>query len=142
MRVTYKNSIEYRALELIGQIPSKILLRKDFLAIGSYRQVNRVLHKLILQKKLVKIGFGVYAKAYQSEFIAEPLIEDGFDIVSREALNRLKIAWEPGSAERAYNSGKSQQVPMQNIVRLKSRFRRKIAYANRRLYFEGDINAK
>jgi hypothetical protein len=142
MRVAYKNSIEYRALQFIEHTLGKVLLRKDFVALGSYRQVNRVLYKLVLQKKLVKIGFGVYAKAYQTEFIPEALIEDGFDTVAREVLNRLKIAWEPGSAEQAYNSGKSQQVPIQNIVRLKSRFRRKIAYANRRLYFEGNINAK
>lgn len=142
MKVTYKNSIEYRAIQLIEQSPNKVLLRKDFIGLGSYRQVNRVLHKLIAQKKLAKIGFGIYARAYQSQFIAEPLIKDGFDTVSREVLNRLNIAWEPGAAEQAYNSGKTQQVPMQNIVRLKSRFRRKIVYENRRLYFEGNINAK
>ena len=142
MKVTFKNSVEYRAIKLIRRTHDRVLLRKDFLGLGSYRQVNRVLHKLIDQKKLVKIGFGVYAKAYESELVAEPLIEDGFDTVSREALNRFKIQWEPGSAEQAYNAGKSQQVPMQNIVRLKSRFRRKLAYANRRLYYEGDVNAK
>lgn len=142
MKVTYKNSIEYRAIQLIGRMLGKVLLRKDFAGLGSYRQVNRVIHKLIKQRKLVKIGFGVYAKAYQSQFIAEPLIEDGFDTVSREVLDRLNIKWEPGNAEQAYNAGKSQQVPTQNIVKLKTRFRRKIAYANRKLYFEGNVNAK
>lgn len=142
MRVTYKKSIEYRALQLIQQAPYRVLLRKDFAHLGSYRQITRALNALIKKRKIVKIGFGVYAKAYPSKYIDQPLIEAGFDVVAREALTRLGAKWKPGSAEQAYNAGESQQVPVQNIVQLKTRFRRNIAYGKRKLYFEGKVNAK
>jgi len=142
MKVTYKSSIEYQALRIIEQALHKVLLRKDFAHLGSYRQISRALKAIINKKKLVKIGLGVYAKAYQSKYIDEPLIEDGFDVVCREALDRLSVQWEPGSAEKAYNAGESQQIPTHNIVRLKTRFRRKLLYANRHLYFEGNVNAR
>ena len=142
MKVTYENSIEYQAKLIIKKSLNRALLRKDFSHLGSYRQVSRTLKKLIEQKQLAKLGFGIYAKAYVSEYIEEPLIEDGFDVVAREVLNRIGAQWEPGSAEQAYNSGQSQQVPTQNVVRLRSRFRRKIYYGNRKLYYEGNANAR
>tara|TARA_R110000868_G_scaffold410505_4_gene698841 strand:+ start:85614 stop:86111 length:498 start_codon:yes stop_codon:yes gene_type:complete len=142
MKVNYENSIEHKALKLIDKSPSSVLLRKDFAQLGGYRQVSRALNKLIAQKRLVKIGFGVYAKAHPSEYIDEPVIEDGFDNAVREALDRMDIQWEPGSAEQAYNNDESQQIPTQNIVRLKTRLRRKLSYGNRQLYFEGQVNAR
>lgn len=142
MKVTYENSIEYQATQIIEQAPYRVLLRKEFTHLGSYRQVSRALKKLVDQKQLVKIGFGIYAKAYASSYIEEPLIEGGFDVVAREALDRIGVQWEPGSAEQAYNSGQSQQVPTQNVIRLKSRLRRKIYHGNRKLYFEGNANAR
>lgn len=87
-------------------------------------------------------GFGLYAKAYSSKYTAEPLIVNGFDHTAREALERIGVKWKPGSAELAYNRGESQQVPENNVVRLKTRFRRKISYGNRELYFEGKTNAR
>jgi hypothetical protein len=142
MRVIYEKSIEYQVAKKLENPSERVILRRDLEGFGSYRQLSRVLNKFIQQKKLVKISFGVYAKAYPSQYIDEPLIIEGFDTVCREALNKLQVKWELGGAEQAYNQGKTQQVPTQNIIRLKSRCRRKIAYATRQLYFEGDINAR
>lgn len=142
MRVTYENSLEYQILQLLEQSSHNVLLRKDFAHLGSYRQISRMLNKLINQKKLVKIGFGVYAKAYESKYSDQPLIVDGFDVISREVLDRLGAKWEPSSAEQDYNTTKTQQVPVHNFVRLKTRFRRHLEYANRQLHFEGNINAR
>ncbi len=70
------------------------------------------------------------------------MLVDGFDTVAREALDRMHVQWEPGSAEQEYNAGKTQQVPTQNVVRLKSRLRRNIQYQGRQIYFERGINAR
>ena len=121
---------------------SNVVLRSDFADLGDYRQVSRGLKALITDKELVKIGFGLYAKAYQSQYTNSPIIKGGTDLALREALTRLKIPFEPGSAEQAYNAGESTQVPVRNIVRLKSRCRRLIRYKNSQLIFEGNINAK
>ena len=142
MKVTYKESIEYKILTLIKRSTKTVFLRKDFVTLGRYRQVSRALNKLIELKKLVKIGFGIYAKAYQSEYIDYPLIQEGFEVAARKALDRLGVQWELSSPEQAYNEGKTQQVPVNNMVKLKARFRRKIAYQNRALLFEGNVNAR
>ncbi len=142
MRVTYSESIEFKALNRLKKIRGSVVLRKDFEDLGSYRQISRAINKLIDEKKLVKIGAGIYAKAYLSKYSDIPLVKNGTDSTLREALKRLGVAYEPGSAEKEYNEGKTTQVPARNIVRLKSRCRRKIGYRNSELIFEKKINAK
>ena len=119
-----------------------VVLRTDFSDLGSYRQISRVLNKLIQEKKLVKIGFGVYAKAYQAENLNKPIIQGGFDQACKEALSKLGVQWKPGSAEQAYNAGLSTQVPVRTVVQLKSRFRGQLTYGNRKLIVERGINAR
>lgn len=77
-----------------------------------------------------------------SKYSDIPLIKNGTDSTLREALKRLGIAYEPGSAEMDYYLRKSTQAPVRNIVRLKSRCRRRIAYRKSELIFEKQINAK
>lgn len=142
MKVKYEESIEFKALNRLKAIRGSVVLRKDFNNLGSYRQISRALNNLIAEKKLVKIGTGIYAKAYLSKYTDIPLIKNGTDSTLRAALKRLGITYEPGSAEKAYNEGKTTQVPARNIVRLKSRCRRRIGYKNSELIFEKNINAK
>jgi len=142
MRIKYSERIECKALGRLKVIRGTAVLRKDFNDLGSYRQVSRAINKLINKKKLVKIGTGIYAKAYLSRYSDVPLIKNGTDSTLREALKRLDIAFEPGTAEKEYNEGKSTQIPARNIVRLKNRCRRRIGYKNNELIFERNINAK
>ena len=142
MRVKYSESIEYKALNRLKAIRGSVILRKDFNDLGSYRQISRALNELIAEKKLVKIGAGIYAKAYISENLNQPVIQCGFDQACKEALTKLGVKWKPGSAEQAYNAGLSTPVPVRTIVQLKSRFRGHLAYGNRKLITEKGINAK
>lgn len=142
MRVKYSESIEFKALQRLKQIRGNVVLRKDFLDLGSYRQISRILKNLIAEKKLVKIGAGLYAKAYLSKYSDRPLIKNGSGSALREALQRLGVRYEPGSAEKDYNERKSTQIPVKNIVQLKDRCRRRIGYNNNFLIFERGINAK
>jgi len=70
------------------------------------------------------------------------LIKNGIDSALRDALKRLNIKYERGSAEQEYNEGKTTQIPMHNIVKLEERCRRRIGYRNSQLRFEGNKNAK
>lgn len=142
MRVKYSESIEFKALKRLNAIRGNAILRKDFDGLGSYRQISRAINKLIAQKKIVKIGKGVYAKAYMSETLKIPLIKGGFGETCKIVLKRKGIKWEPGSAEQAYNAGTSTQVPVRTIIQLKSRYRGHLAYGNRRLIMEKGRNAK
>lgn len=142
MKMTYEDSLLHKIQQHVTKAPSKVFLHKDFMGWGSYRQISRALKALTDKHQLAKIGFGIYAKAYSSPYIEEPLLEDGFDTVAREALDRMHVQWEPGSVEQEYNKGQTQQVPTQNVVRLKSRLRRNIQYQGRKIYFERGVNAR
>src|SRR6185312_3193539 len=131
----YQKSLKFKVLDRIKQLSGNVVLRKEIADMGSPRQISRCLKDLIAMGELVKIGYGIYAKAYTSKYTDTPLIKGGIDSAMRDALKCLGIAYEPGSAERKYNEGKSTQVPVKNIVKLKNRCRRCISYKNSRLIF-------
>ncbi len=142
MTVKYKDSIEYKALGRLKRIRGHVVLRDDFKDLGSYRQISRVFKALMEENKLIKIGAGIYAKAYFSEILNKPLVQGTFGQVCKEALTRKGIQWEPGTAEQEYNAGLSTQVPARTVVRLKSRFRGTLSDGRRKLIIEKQINAR
>lgn len=142
MKVCYTDSLKYKILQRITALPSSVILRSDVQDLGGYRQIGLVLQALQKEKRLVRIGYGIYAKARISPYTKKLVIEDGFVSASREALTKLGVEWQPGSAEQAYNLDKSTQIPVRNIVQLKKRFRRKIYHGDQILQFENNINAK
>lgn len=142
MTVKCKNSIEYKALQRIKKIHGNVVLRQDLTDLGSYRQVSRVFKKLIDANKIIKIGAGIYAKAYFSKTLNKPLVQGTFGHICKEALTRKGVQWESGTAEQAYNAGLSTQVPARTVVRLKSRFRGILSDGRRKLIIEKRINAR
>jgi hypothetical protein len=120
----YQNSLKFKVLDRIQRISGSTVLREDIQDMGSPRQISRCFKDLVEMGKLVKIGYGIYAKAYISENLNKPVIQGGFGQACKEALTKLGVKWEPGSAEQAYNAGLSTQVPVRTIIQLKSRFRK------------------
>lgn len=86
----------------------------------------------------MRVGYGVYGRAVISRLSGEPILysPDGFIGVAWQALNKLGVAWEPGDAERAYNEGRSTQVPINPVMRIKGRFSRRLRDGNRELILE------
>jgi len=142
MKVKYEESVKYKVQARLKQLATTVVLRKDLADLGDYRQISRALKALQQEGVLARIGSGVYAKAYHTGFTPVPMIDGGFSAACREALNRLGVSWEPGTAEKAYNERQSTQIPVRPIVRLKSRFRRKIAYGQLALQAEQGRYAK
>ncbi|MFI4954751.1 MAG: hypothetical protein ACHP9Y_02450 [Gammaproteobacteria bacterium] len=138
----YPNSFKFEVLNQIKQLPGSIVLRQDVKSLGSDRQVSRALRTLVEMGDLVKLGYGVYAKAYYSPRLKRPIIDQGFDSACLEALTRLGVHFEPSQADKAYNSGQTTQVPVRTVVHLKSRFRGHLSDGNRQLRFEDNINAR
>lgn len=138
----YQNSFKFKALDRIKRMAANVVLREDIEDMGSPRQVSRCFKDLVQMGELVKIGYGIYVKAYISENLNKPVIQCGFGQACKEALTKLGIKWEPGSAEQAYNASLSTQVPVRTVVQLKSRFRGHLTYGNRKLIVEKGINAK
>lgn len=142
MNTKTNNSIASQIAKYLKKMPGNVLLRRELTPLGSYRQVSRVLNALVAEKRLVKIGQGIYAKSYESQYAPVPIIAGGFNKSCQEALVKLGVDFEPGAAVQAYNRGESQQIPMRTVVRLKKRFRGHLGYGAQQVIFENQINAK
>lgn len=142
MAIRYKNRFRDKLLKKIGSLAGKVILWSDLKGQGSSRQISRVLNECVADGVLVRIARGVYAKAYASPYIDKPLVEGGFESACLEALDRLSVSWELGQNIKDYNAGKTQQVPAQLEIRLKTRFRRQFSYGKNQIRFEGGVNAR
>lgn len=115
-----------------------VFLPREFRDLGGEDQVLRVLRALVQEKRLVRLGYGVYGRAVVSRLTGEPLLNspNGFLGAARQALTKLGVSWEPTEAERAYNEGRSTQIPVNPVVRVKGRFSRRLRDGDLELVLE------
>jgi uncharacterized protein DUF6088 len=132
---TMREKIEQRIARKKGD---DAFLTREFTKLGGEDQVVRALRELVNDGRLVKLGYGVYGRAMKSRLSGQPMLysRDGFAGVARQALDKLGVDWEPTEAERAYNEGRSTQVPVNPVVRVKGRFSRHLRYRNTELVLE------
>ncbi len=133
-RPTLQQQIEGR----IANKGDEVFLTREFADLSGERQVLRTLRKLVDEGKLVRLGYGVYGRAERSRLSGKPMLaaRDGFLGASREALTKLGVAWTPTEWEVAYNEGRSTQVPVNAVVRVRGRFARRLAYNCNKLVLE------
>ena len=95
--------------------------------LGGYDQVGRALKSVVADEVVIKIGYGLYAKARPNRITGMPMLaaNGGFNEVAQEALKRLGVKWQPGEATTAYQAG-STQIPANAKVIISNRFNRKI----------------
>lgn len=132
---TIREKIEQQIARKKGE---DAFLTREFKALGGDDQVLRALRKLVDDGRLVRLGYGVYGRATVSRLNGKPMLysPNGFAGVARQALDKLGVKWEPTDAERAYNEGRSTQVPANPVVRVKGRFSRHLRYRNTELVVE------
>lgn len=133
-RKTLRERVETR----IARKRDDVFLTREFRDLGGEDQVLRVLRTLVREKRLVRLGYGVYGRATVSRLSGAPILNspNGFAGVARQALTKLGVKWEPTEAERAYNEGRSTQVPANPVVRVRGRFSRQLRYGNTELVLE------
>ena len=92
----------------------------------------RALRGLVRDGRLVRLGYGVYGRAVVSRLSGKPLLLNptGLRGAAREALTKLGVKWEPTESERAYNEGRSTQIPVNPVLRVKGRFSRRLKDGN------------
>jgi len=131
---TLRERVEAR----IARKRSDVFLPRDFADLGGDDQVLRALRSLVRDRRLVRLGYGVYARAEPSPLSGQPMLaaRNGFIDAARQALDKLGVRWEPTEWERAYNEGRSTQVPINPAVRVKGRFARKLRYRSMELALE------
>jgi hypothetical protein len=103
---TLRERIEARIARKRGD---DVFLPREFRDLGGEDQVLRVLRGLVREKRLVRLGYGVYGRAVVSRLSGEPILysQNGFLGAARQALTKLGVVREPTDAERAYNEGRS-----------------------------------
>jgi hypothetical protein len=134
-RKTLREKIESRITRSSGDAA---FLTREFTSLGGEDQVLRALRGLVRDGHLVRLGYGVYGRAIPSRLSGRPMLysPSGFIGAARQALDKLGVQWEPTESERAYNEGRSTQVPVNPVVRVRGRFRRHLHYGNTQLVLE------
>jgi hypothetical protein len=133
-RITLRNRVEGR----IARKRDDVFLTREFADLGGEDQVLRALRGLVRDGRLVRLGYGVYGRAIVSRLSGEPMLysSNGFAGAVRQVLTKLGVKWEPTEAELAYNEGRSTQIPVNPVVRIKGRFSRRLRDGNQELMLE------
>ncbi len=126
---TLRARIEGRIARRRGE---DVFLPREFRDLAGEDQVLRVLRILVREKRLVRLGYGVYGRAVLSRLSGNPILysRNGLLGAARQALTKLGVTWEPTEAQRAYNEGRSTQVPVNPVVRVRGRFSRRLRDGN------------
>jgi len=130
------NAVKDTIANLIANSPRDVFIRKDFQDIGSYVQVGRGLNQLVKKGMLVKIGYGLYAKAIIAPLSKGIIPRKPLRDLATEALARFNIEVFPSSYDRNYDEGRTTQVPTGRVVGVKIRTSRKIGYNGRYINYE------
>ena len=133
-RRTLRERVEAR----IAERRNDVFLPREFRDLGGEDQVLRALRGMVRDGQLVHLGYGVYGRAETSRLSGEPMLaaRGGFIDAARQALDKLGVEWEPTQFQRAYNEGRSTQVPVNPAVRVKGRFVRRLRYQDTELRLE------
>lgn len=124
--------IKYR----INRSKDNVFVPRDFFDLSDRDQIGRVLRQLIIKQELIKIGYGLYAKAKASSITGKILPVKPLPELAREALKKMGAKVAPSSIEIEYNLGRTNQVPTGRVIGVKGRVSRKIGYDGKYIAFE------
>ena len=131
-----KNTLEGKITYRVKRSKIPVFVRDDFKDIGGYDQVGRILRGLVSKGVLVSLGYGTYARAKKSSGSGAVVPEKPLPDLAKSLLKKLDVQVVPSSAEVAYNSGKSTQVPTGQVIGVKERIVRRIGYNGTYVSFE------
>lgn len=129
-------TLESKILARIVRKKESVFLRNDFFDLGGYDQVGRALKHLADDSKLIRIGYGLFAKAKISSLTGETIPVSNLPSLAKEALERLGITVMPSRAETEYNEGRSTQIPTGRLIGVKNRINRKISFKGASIKYE------
>lgn len=131
-----KDTLEGKITYRVKRSKASVFVRDDFKDIGGYDQVGRILRGLVKKELIASLGYGTYARLKKSSVTGAVVPEKPLPELAKELLKKLGVEVAPSSAERAYNSGKSTQVPTGRVIGVKGRIVRRIGYKGRYISFE------
>lgn len=129
-------TLAYKIAARIRRKNALVFVREDFADLGGYDQVGRILRELGRRGELIKIGYGLYAKAKKSPLTGQVVPVAPLPTLAQEALARLGVETAPSRLEQEYNAGRTTQVPTGRLIAVKGRVSRKIGYGGAYVHFE------
>lgn len=130
------STLEKKVAERISRKRSTVIMRADLEDLGGYDQIGRVLRTLVLKGKILKIGYGLYAKTTVSVVSGKRIPQKTLPSLAKEALDKLGVETAPSSLEKEYNAGRTTQVPTGRVIAVRGRISRKIGYNGTYVVYE------
>jgi len=121
---TLENKVGYR----IKRSKDSVFVPGDFSDLSGRDQIGRVLRTFIRKQELIKLGYGLYAKARKSSLTGNVIPDKPLPELAAESLKKLKVEIAPSSLEKLYNEGETTQVPTGRVIAVKGRVSRRIGY--------------
>ena len=138
-----KLSVKDRMARSIALRKGEVVVRDDFKTMGSASQVSRALKALIDDGKIIRLGYGIYAKARPSKLSGKPVARVSLAELGQEALQKLGVTVELGRAQAEYASGKTTQIPVRTTFNTgQRRITRKITVGISTVRYENNYNAR
>lgn len=131
-----KDTLEGKITYRVKRSKTPVFVRDDFRDIGGYDQVGRILRGLVKKGLLISLGYGTYARSRTSSVNGAIIPERPLPELAKDLLKKLGVKTVQTSAEKAYNSGLSTQVPTGRVIGVKGRISRRIGYNGRYISFE------
>ena len=129
--------LKTRFLRSLGNRKGEVLLRRDLAGWASPSQLTRTLQAMLNRGVIVRLGYGVYAKAKPSLLSGRPVPRQPLEVLASETFQRLAIPAAPGGALQAYAQGSSPQIPMQAVFRTGNvRCNRRLGVGSRTIRYE------
>jgi len=136
-------SVKERMVRSIAMRKGEVVLRADFESIGSSSQISRALKVLIDTGRIVRLGYGVYAKARSSTLTGKPVPLVTLEELAQETLIKLGVRVQLGSAQAAYAEGKPTQIPVRTTFNTgQRRISRKITVGISTVRYENNYSAR
>lgn len=134
--MTKYETLSYKVSSRIARKNQAVFMRKDFDDLGGYDQIGRILRELTRAGKMIRIGYGLYAKTRISALTGEPTPVKPLPELAKEAIACLGLKTYPTRLEKEYNEGKTTQVPTGRMIAVKGRISRKIGYKGAYISYE------
>jgi hypothetical protein len=130
-------TVKEKVIAKIKRSSSIVFLRKEFDRLGDYRQVSRAVNQVTASGILVKVGFGLYAKARPSTLDGKPVPTKPLINIGLEVMHKIGVKADVGKDAKALQKGLSNQVPMLPIINIgNARVSRKISVGKRQVVYE------
>ena len=111
-------------------------MRSDFSKFGDYDQVGRALKELVESGLLVRMGYGVYAKAEKSILTGNNIPLATITEAGLAVMKKLGIEADVGKWARLNRDRITTQTPMRQVIAVSRPVTRKIYFGKKVLAYE------